>query len=271
MPIFLASSKMKASEFTKQSTVEKNKTEEIIQRTLKISPERFFIEKENLIFSNSKLRRVQKNIDRYKSGEPIEYIFFQASFNGNIFFINKNVLIPRPETELILQKTFKIIGKKKNLKILEIGTGSGALIISLAKRAPYQNYFATDISKKALKIAQKNSLRHNTKINFIVSNLLESVNILPDIIIANLPYLNKSEARNLADPKRALVSPGYPTYLIEKLLMQISKMNRSIYIILEIGYNQQNLKKYCKKLFPKSQISIMKDPSGYNRVLAVTN
>ena len=171
-----------------------------------------------------------------------------ANFYGRDFFVNQNVLTPRPETEQIIDEVLSLLGKPilpgvkpesaklnpQNLTILDVGTGSGCIAITLSLELPQAKIYASDISKKALKIAQKNAKNLSAPITTIMSYLLENVNITPDIIVANLPYVDKNwgwlDQESLKqDPDIALYAEDGGLKLIKELLDTAT----SKYLILE--------------------------------------
>ena len=195
------------------------------------------------------------------------------------FFVNKDVLIPRPETELIIEQTLSILSKKSKKNILEIGTGSGCVAISLIKERPNCRIVAIDKSPKAIKVAKKNAEIHHVgkKINFLNIDVDKYFSNKYDIIISNPPYITNSELLSLDkdvklnEPKIAL-SGGFSG--LEIFFKIINKCNRLLknngMLILEIGHKQGNkLKQYLKsKGFNK--FKIYKDLSGKNRCLIST-
>ncbi|MFA6159610.1 MAG: peptide chain release factor N(5)-glutamine methyltransferase [Parcubacteria group bacterium] len=221
-------------------------------------------------------------IKRRLNYEPIAYILGQKEFYGLNFKVNKHTLIPRPETELLVENVLKL--NPQNKTIIDIGTGSGNIIMSIAKNNEQQSmnsnkikYFGIDISEKALAIAKKNSKIHklNNKIKFIKSDLLkyfiDHCSLITNhcIVIANLPYLSKkiySEAmpdvKNF-EPKSALLSgiDGLDHY--EKLFKQIKNISLIIdhcSLILEISPEQkQKIAKLIRKYFPNAHIEFRKD------------
>ena len=172
----------------------------------------------------------------------------KVNFYGRDFYVDKNVLTPRPETEQIIDEVLSLCGKpilpgvkpqkpvlnSKNLKILDVGTGSGCIAITLKKELEEAKIYASDISEKALEIARKNAKIQNIEVNFINSNLLENITFTPDIIVANLPYVDKDwdwlDKESLKeDPDIALYAENHGLKLIKEL---ISTAN-SKYLILE--------------------------------------
>ncbi len=151
--------------------------------------------------SNIELKKFENAICRLKSHEPIQYITGETSFFGLKFRVNKHVLIPRPETEELVQWILEELKNSdmEDLKILDIGTGSGCIAISLAKNLPKAKVSAIDISEKALETAKTNAHLNNTKINLIASDILKAES-LPgkyDIIISNPPYVQEREKKEM--------------------------------------------------------------------------
>ena len=172
----------------------------------------------------------------------------KVNFYGRDFTINKDVLNPRPETEQMVDEVLKLCGKPilpgvkpeslkldpQNLTILDVGTGSGCIAITIKKELPEAKVYASDISEKAIKIAQKNAKNFNANINFITSNLLENINFTPDVIVANLPYVDENwdwpDKDSLKDdPDLALYAKDDGLALIKELIDTAT----SNYLILE--------------------------------------
>lgn len=188
----------------------------------------------------------KKLIDKRKKHYPIAHLTGYKEFYGLKFKINKHVLVPRPESEEIIDKTWEIINSKfihnqLPIIIVDIGTGSGCLIITLAKKLQQNQkldaykLFATDISKKALKVAQKNAKHHQVEkhITFLKGPLLKPLKDQQiDLIITNLPYLTKEDVKKESsikkEPFRALVGDLYP-----KLFKQIKKLDKKPIVIYE--------------------------------------
>jgi release factor glutamine methyltransferase len=218
-------------------------------------------------------------------GEPMAYILGYKDFYGLRFKVNKNVLIPRPETEELVQKVLsaKCLVKNKKIRILDVGTGSGCIAIALAKKLQAKSYkleiTATDISKKALAVAKENAKIHKVKIKFIHSNILENVRMSFDIIIANLPY-GWSEWKNntstetaglKCEPKNSLFTKEKGLFLIKRLLSQIAKQERKPKcIFLEFDPRQKyHLSKIINKYLPKAGAKYFRDLNNLWRVAEI--
>lgn len=207
---------------------------------------------------------------------PLAYLRKNKNFFGLNFIVNKNTLIPRPDSELLVEETIKYLkNSDQNNKVLDMGTGSGCLIISLAKNARGE-FFASDVKKNALKVAQLNARKHKVKINFILSNLFVKIPEQKfDLILANLPYLTKkqmSEASIQKEPSSALVSGTDGLQHYKKILQQVKNYLAEKYLILlEIDPQQSvAIKTLIKKYLPESQIDILQDMNNLDRVVRIS-
>jgi release factor glutamine methyltransferase len=138
-------------------------------------PKEYLFEYPEKNLTNSQLKKFKKLFNKRAKGEPVAYLLSHKEFYNLDFKVNKNVLIPRPETEILVEEVLIYIKKNKTHLIFEIGVGSGAIIISLAKQIKKTEFFATDISLKALNIAKQNAKFHKTKIKFFKGDLLEPI------------------------------------------------------------------------------------------------
>lgn len=221
-----------------------------------------------LIFKN-KLR-----ISKYK---PLQYIVGNVNFYGYTYKVNKNVLIPRFETEELVEQTINLIKEKfnKNISIIDIGTGSGCIGITLKREIPNCDVTITDISKKALKVAKYNSKDLNIKI--IESDILNSINDKYDVIISNPPYISTNdeidEIVKNNEPKIALYSKNNGLHFYEEILKNAKRiLNKEYLIAFEIGCNQsKSVKEIANKYFNGSEVYIKRDLSGKDRMIFITN
>ena len=179
------------------------------------------------------------------SHTPLAYILGKKEFYGRSFIVTPDVLIPRPESEQIIASLNNLIAKDDHIHtVLDIGTGSGCLAITIKLEHPELTVSATDISDKALAVARQNARQLNADVGFVKSNLLDKVDKAYDVIIANLPYVNPDWdflSPELAyEPQRALFASDNGLALIKKLLDQASaKLNHSTgYLILEMDNSQ---------------------------------
>ena len=203
----------------------------------------------NIKISNKKAFTFNRYIDRRKKFEPVAYILNNKEFFSLDFFVNKNSLIPRPETELMVEKAVKIY-KNKHPNVLDIGTGSGCIIISVLRHIPKSRGIGLDISKDAIKVAKFNSERllkvYNKRIKFMNLSIEElSNNRIFDLILANPPYINSKDIRNLStdikryEPKIALDGGKDGLDVIKKVIYKSSKILKyDGTLAIEIGNNQ---------------------------------
>jgi len=238
--------------------------------------------------------KFKKLFNRRSKGEPIAYILGHKEFFKLDFKVNKNVLIPRPETEILVEEIIKyhksaIRNQQSTIEIIEIGVGSGAIIIALAKNIKKTGFIATDISAKALNIAKQNAKIHKTKIKFLKGNLLQPLIkihnsyliIQNSIIVANLPYLDKKEENLLPstntlglkfEPKIAYEGGPDGLKYFRLLFAQIQKYNlKPKGIFLEIGHKQAGkIKKLAGQILPKYKFKVTKDLCGFDRLIIIT-
>ena len=223
---------------------------------------------------------IEEAIKRLEQGEPVQYIVGDVDFYGNIIKVNKNVLIPRRETEELVEKTMDYIKKlfpNQDINILDIGTGSGCIPITLKKYFPNNNVSAVDISEEALEVAVDNSLSNNVEINFIHSNLFENVSGKYHCIISNPPYIKEDEeimdiVKN-NEPHLALYAPNNGLYFYEEILKEANKYLEEKFIIaFEIGETQgQDILNISEKYFPTSKAILEKDLQHFDRFIFIVN
>ena len=187
----------------------------------------------DLKFSDKDLLVWNEILVKLKLEIPIQYLLGTTSFYGLEFKVNKNVLIPRPETEELVDWIIKENSKSIDLKILDIGTGSGCIAVSLAKNILNSNVFAIDVSNKAIEIASQNALNNQVKITFIEKNILETDDLLDkfDIIVSNPPYVRNLEKyeikKNVLDnePHLALFVDDDDALVFYRKIAQLSNKN----------------------------------------------
>lgn len=233
-----------------------------------------------------RLTRIEANyfrslIQRRLQKEPVQYIVGGTEFMSLPFYVNKHVLIPRPETEVLVEKVLNYVleNKKKNFSVLDMCTGSGNIIVSLAKYAPGCNYWASDISKRAVNVAKKNvKLNHiSDSIRFVNTDGLEGFakRRLFNVIAANPPYIKKGdldelqEEIRLHEPRIALESGEDGLDLIRYLIDNAYRyLRKNGLLAIEFGYGQcKAVKSYAIKNGKYKHISIVKDLSGIERII----
>ena len=236
---------------------------------------------DEIILSNFNIDKIDLSLfksafKRRINNEPLAKIFNEKNFWKYNFYVNKNVLDPRPETELLIETVEKYFkNKKEKLKFADLGTGSGCLAISLAKEYRNSQFIATDISSSALFVAKKNSFTLGVaeRIEFICCDWINFKNVF-DIIVTNPPYLTDKEYKNLNhqikkyEPSISLKGGKNGLVHYKKIASKIAKnIHKKTLIFAEIGYNQ---KKDCIKIFHDfglKCIDIVKDYSDCERIL----
>ena len=209
------------------------------------------------LLNSEQLDKFKSLIERRKKGEPIAYLINKKEFWKNEFFVNKDVLIPRPDTELIIEQVLKIYSKDEQLQVLDIGTGSGCIILSILKERP--NFYGTgiDISKKSINVSKfnANKLHLTNRTKFIHSSVDNFKIGKYDLVVSNPPYIKLLNLKYLEkdivnfEPKLAL-SGGFDGFSeIRKVINKTSNLiKKNGKFILEIGFNQKNrVKEILKK------------------------
>jgi len=201
------------------------------------------------VLNSEQLGKFKNLIERRKKGEPIAYLINKKEFWKDEFFVNKDVLIPRPDSELIIEQVLKIYSKDDQLQILDIGTGSGCILLSILKER--SNFYGTgiDISKKSINVSKFNAkqLHLTNRVKFFHSSVDNFNNGKYDIIVSNPPYIEQLSLKYLEkdvvnfEPKLAL-SGGFDGFSkIRKVINKTSNLiKKNGKFILEIGFNQKN-------------------------------
>ena len=220
---------------------------------------------------------LSKAIKRLEQGEPVQYIVGDVNFYGNIIKVNNNVLIPRPETEELVEKTSVLIKElfSDNINILDIGTGSGCISIALKKIFPNSIVEGIDISEEAIEIAKDNATENNVDINFYQSDIFSNINNKYDCIISNPPYLKEGDyimdiVKN-NEPHLALYAEEKGLYFYKIILKEANKYLKERFIIaLEIGENQkEDILKIAEQYFPNANIISDKDLRKLDRFIFI--
>jgi len=250
-------------------------SELLLAKTLGISREEVLLNLDKKI-NQSDIKKYDFYVNLRNQYKPISQIINYKFFWKYKFFVNKDVLIPRPETELIIEKILKILPKKSEKNILEIGTGSGCIAISLIKERPNCRIVAIDKSLKAIKVARKNAEIHQVgkKVNFLNIDIDKYLGNKYDLIVSNPPYIKNSELLSLDrdvrfyEPKIALSGgfSGLETFF--KIINKCKKLlKKNGTLVLEIGERQGIELKKNLESNEFNQIKIYKDLSGKDRCL----
>jgi release factor glutamine methyltransferase len=233
----------------KKITSHRLDSEILLSKVLNKRREDVLINLSQKIYSNQILR-YNKLLNRRSQKEPVAYILQEKEFWSKPFFVNKNTLIPRPETELMVEKLIKIY-KNKSISILDIGTGSGCILISLISELVYSSGVGIDICNNAIQIAKKNLKRQKKTLNikFLNKSLSSNFKEKFDLIVSNPPYIKSKDIKNLDDdvkkyePRLALDGGNDGLDLIKKIIYKTRHiLKKEGLLALEIGNEQ------CKKV-----------------------
>lgn len=246
----------------------------LLEHILKIKREYIIAHCEDIV-SNEQVTLYQAKLEEIKNGKPIQYITHYQEFMKLDFYVDENVLIPQPDTEILVEKVIEILKNKKNTcSVLDICTGSGAIGISIAKYIPKADVYVSDISRPALKIAQKNALKNEVEnIHFILSDGFKNINKKDfDIIVSNPPYIETDIINGLPEevkhePHLAL-DGGKDGLDFYRIFSEQSPLflKPSGYLCLEIGYQQKG--EVCKLLKNNfKNIKTFQDYGGRDRVV----
>lgn len=237
---------------------------------------------QNMELDAMQLLQWETVLSQLKEQKPIQYILGETEFFGLPFYVNENTLIPRPETEelvdwIIQQLTVK--SQKSKVKILDIGTGTGCIAISLAKNLPNADVFALDVSGKALEVATKNAKRNNVNITFLNQSILETDDLEQqfDIIVSNPPYVRNLEKQEIKknvldfEPHLALFVEDDDALLFYRKITQLAQKNlsESGMLFFEINQYLSNQMFEMIKTFNFTDIQLRKDLYGNDRMMLI--
>lgn len=252
----------------------------LLRHLLGLDAAQFFLRSDHQI-APEQLRAYMSLIERRASGEPVQYITGHQEFYGLDFIVGRDVLIPRPETELIVEKTIELARGLPNPIIVDVGTGSGCIAVALAKNLPGARLIATDISEAALELARLNAERHRARIEFFCGDLLEPLRHLRiegsvDFIVSNPPYVPSSEPSLLQpevlnyEPALALFGGPDGLEFHRRLLGESGRyLKPGRYMIIEIGYGQVEAIRTLINPLDWELIEVRNDLQGIPRALVL--
>ena len=275
-----------ASETSAASRMARLDTQVLLSHVLKVDRSFLFAYPERLLSAEQE-RQFLALIERREHGEPAAYLVGHQEFYGREFVVDKRVLIPRPETELLVEVALRacrgMLDDGRTPLVADIGTGSGVIPITLAIEEPRLPYlYATDISSDALDVASLNCRRHHVeeRVRLLQGDLLAPLPEPVDVITANLPYIGTNEMGILEpdvrdyEPHLALFSGPNGLDLLRRFFIEAQlpgKLKNGAILVLEIGYSQREpLAHLLQELWPQAQVVFIKDFSGWDRVLQVT-
>jgi len=220
-------------------------------------------------------KNIKEGIKRLMDHEPIQYILGYQEFMGLKFKVNKNVLIPRPDTEILVEEVLQYIKESKTQKVLDMCTGSGAIAIAIKKFSTNNvEIDAADISDKAIEVANNNSKENRVNVNFIKSDLFKNIKQKYDIIVANPPYIETEIIKTLSEevknePMLALDGGKDGLDVYRRIILEgYNFLNDNGYIFLEIGYNQKDsIEKLIKNSGLYKNFYSKKDLGGNDRIV----
>lgn len=216
---------------------------------------------------------------RAAAGEPLAQLTGEREFYGLPFTVTPDVLIPRPETEALVDLALAL-ARERGLaapRIVDVGTGSGAIAVTLAVKLPAARVAAVELSEPAIRIARANAERHGVagRVQFVVGNLLAALAGPFDIILANLPYINKDEIAALDigrwEPRVALDGGADGLSLVRRLVEQApARLAPGGLLALEIGFDQgSRVVELCRAAFPGAAVTLLSDLAGLDRIVKV--
>lgn len=224
-------------------------------------------------------KQIDEDLAKLLAHYPPQYLIGSEAFLDYRFKVTPDTLIPRPETEELVEKCLKLTQKQANqaLKVVDVGTGTGAIAISLKDKRPTWQVCAVDLSSAALEVAQENAQQIGVALEFVLSDCLDEVVGPIDVLISNPPYISQDEYELMDvsvrefEPKMALFAENNGLAIYQKLAQQAqSKLAKDGKIFLEIGFMQgPAVKELFQAAFPKKQVSIHKDLFGNDRMIVV--
>ena len=224
-------------------------------------------------------KQIDEDMAKLLAHYPPQYLIGSEAFLDYRFKVTPDTLIPRPETEELVEKCLKLTQKQANqaLKVVDVGTGTGAIAISLKDKRPTWQVCAVDLSSAALEVAQENAQQIGVALEFVLSDCLDEVAGPIDVLISNPPYISQDEYELMDvsvrefEPKMALFAENNGLAIYQKLAKQAqSKLAKDGKIFLEIGFMQgPAVKELFQAAFPKKQVSIHQDLFGNDRMIVV--
>lgn len=268
----------RASSFLLEHGREEGAARILLQHELSLSYSGLIASMRNSI-SDEQLERFWINIEQHAQGIPVQHLTGTEEFFGRTFRVTADALIPRPETEELIEETLKLIDRHlptKQLSLADIGTGSGIIAITMKCELPQAQVTATDISKPALKLAAQNAKELNVEIDFRLGDLTEPITHKKwDVLLSNPPYIAYAEAPELSDtvrdyePHNALFADNEGLALYEKMAAEFPKLINTPGIIgFEIGYQQgAAVEKLLQDAFPDALVYCKKDINKNDRMV----
>ncbi|MCA1032117.1 peptide chain release factor N(5)-glutamine methyltransferase [Bacillus timonensis] len=270
-----------ASSFLREAGRDENAGELLLRHHLQMTRSQLL----GNLREDMKLELVEKfkaDVQKHQEGIPVQYLIGEEEFYGRPFLVNKEVLIPRPETEELvlglLERIHKLYPQQQELTLVDVGTGSGAISITLALEDPRLKVMTVDIAAASIEVARKNAERLGAKIDFFEGDLLQPLikdNISLDIIVSNPPYIPESDIETLStvvkdhEPIRALVGGSDGLDFYRRFMNEIPKVikNKGI-IAFEVGIGQgQVVADMLKQTYQHAKVDVVHDINGKDRMV----
>lgn len=243
----------------------------LLENTCNINRQHYYLNEDGEL-TEEEQHEYQLAIHKRAEHVPLQYIIGEQEFMGMTFKVNPNVLIPRQDTETLVEEALKLC--KPNGRVLDLCTGSGCIIISLVRHLPDLEAYAGDISKQALNTAKENAKTYQTAVTFEKSDLFEAFSGKFDMIVSNPPYIPTAEIANLMpevrdfEPMEALDGQEDGLYFYRKIVAgSVEYLKEDGYLCLEIGYDQASAVTEMMKKFGFKEITVLKDLAGLDRVV----
>ncbi len=258
--------------------VERAEAEILLAHVLRCERVKLIVDSD-LVVGKRQKEEFEKLVVRRAAGEPVAHLTGSKEFYGLGFAVNSKVLIPRPETEQIVEEVLSFIKASPQAReVLDIGTGSGCIAVAIAKSLPDMRVAACDVSSEALKVARENAERHKVEIELYESDLLDSVPSEYDIVVANLPYIADSDPTvesgvKQYEPHLALYSGTDGLDLYRRLFQQLGEWQmRPRLLLIEIGWQQREaLIQLVEQYLPDSRVECLQDLAGHDRIIKIVN
>ena len=261
-----------------QSKIHKDHARILLGNLLNLNPLELLLHLDEEVKAEQ-IELYKKEVEAIKNNKPLQYVLGYTTFYGNKFIVNENVLIPRFETEELVENTIKYIKKyfNKPIDIIDLGCGSGVIGLTLKQKLEPLNTNITllDISKEALEVAQQNAKNLNLSVNFIENNMLEQINEKYDVIISNPPYISYDEEIEQIvkenEPQVALYAEENGLYYYRKILSTIkNNLKEEFLIAFEIGYKQkEKIINIINSYLENVQIDCLQDMQQRDRMILI--
>src|SRR5699024_5885141 len=272
-----------ASSFLEKHGRESSSAAILLQHHLQVTPASFYLHMREDI-EKKIWHAFEKDIKKHaETGIPVQHLIGKAPFFGRDFIVNEDVLIPRFDTEVLIEKIIACLEVQEDLShftLVDVGTGSGIIAITLKLAFPMINVYATDISEKALEVAKKNARIYETDIEWLQGNFLEpflNQQLDANLIVSNPPYIDRNDIESLQDtvkdydPELALYAENYGLQAYQTIIEQTLQLNRPAlqYLFFEIGYLQaEAVTSIIRTAYPSSDYTVLQDLGGQNRVIS---